>query len=232
MWQLRDSLSYRADAVYWHAHLLKMLHTSGVRRLNENFPQDDNDILRLAASEQNWIFDDLVFNAIAMFDYVGNVVGFTLHGNQRRKLKWDGAQKCARDSEFEIRKAGRARICGSTAGGQILRAHAELVKGLADYRAEIIHYEARTGNGHLKILLGLDKVEHELRVTVAPELAKSVSIPGAAKTDDEITLQEAADWLVAYSTHQARVVLRCLERDLLVEAGQDPSAHATHVEIF
>jgi hypothetical protein len=93
----------------------------------------------LVGSEQQFVFDDLIFNALSLFDYVGNFVGFAFYGEQRKKAKWDRIQKYARDGDHEARDHPSKRISSGRAGERILRAQKDLVGILSDYRADLIH---------------------------------------------------------------------------------------------
>ena len=84
--RLRDSLMYRAESVLWHPHLVELVTRSADRRLREVHPDRAKEhllLLRIGA-EVFYVFDDLVFNALSLFDYVGNFVGFAFYGEQRR----------------------------------------------------------------------------------------------------------------------------------------------------
>lgn len=138
--RLRDSLIYRSDALTWHRVVITRLQKSAIARLHAAFPQPNapNDILRDAAREQQFTFDDVIFNAITLFDYVGNMIGFAYYGDQRRKAKWDRIQKYARDAVFDSRHHKNPRIAGSEVGSLLTAAESSLVQPLADYRADLI----------------------------------------------------------------------------------------------
>jgi hypothetical protein len=92
---LRDSLIYRSGSVTWHTSLISRLRKAAVAHLQAVFGRDPNalgDMLRISAREQQFAFDDVVFNAIALLDYIGNIVAFSLYGEPHQRAKWKRAE--------------------------------------------------------------------------------------------------------------------------------------------
>jgi hypothetical protein len=231
--RLRDSLSYRSEALRWHAHLLRVLKASAERRLDEAFPDREKEfhLLVLAGSEQHWTFDDLVFNALAAFDYLGNFVGFAYYGDRRRKAKWDRIQKYARDADCELQQNGSARVSRGLAGPQIKDIDDNLVRGLSNYRAALIHYEALVGKGTLDTKLGVEtsrRVAHTLRIRPPPQFYEYLR---RDSPQEEELLQDAAEWIVVQCERGIRAVLHELQRDLRIEAGYDPDSRDGAIEM-
>jgi hypothetical protein len=222
--KLRDSLTYRVEALAWHAHLLRILKGSAERRLGEAFPNKEKEyhLLMRAGAEQHYTFDDLVFNALAAFDYLGNLLGFAYYGEQRRKAKWDRIQKYAHDQARERSHHPSCRISAGLAGAAIRQVHARFVEGLSEYRHALIHYEALMGQGTFKQTFASTDppgIAYSLRFEPPPQFWKHLRrIPPNA----ESSLQDAATLLVAESEAGIIAVLRKLERDLRVEAQLDP----------
>jgi hypothetical protein len=80
-------------------------------------------MLRISVREQQYAFDDVAFNAIALLDYVGNIVAYSLYSAPHQKAKWKKAAGYAHDAEFERRKTGGSRI-SRTGIGQARKATA------------------------------------------------------------------------------------------------------------
>jgi hypothetical protein len=224
MMRLRDSLTYRVEALAWHAHLLRTLKSSAERRLAEVFPDKEKEyhILMRAGTEQHYAFDDLVFNALAAFDYLGNFVGFAYYGEQRKKAKWDRIQKYARDGEFEGREHSPRRISGCRAGESVRLVHSLLVDGLSQYRHALIHYEALRGRGTLKTTFESRTppgITHSLFFEPPSQFWKYLP---HARSGSNPSLQDAAGWVVSECETSIRKILRELERDLRLEANLDP----------
>lgn len=236
--RLRDSLIYRGEAVEWHVSMMRLLRQSGNRRLAEVLHDKEREyhLLMLAGREQAYIFDDLIFNALALFDYTANFVGFAYYGDQRRKAKWDRIEHFARDNAYEVGRHPSARISTSPLGALVRSAHAELVYRLAEYRAEVIHYEARVGKGTYKWRYedrGEGKVQPiaDLRIRVPEGFSKHFTVPGHEAAPSKTPLLAAANWVRDESLRRSNEILRELERDLRREAGADPEGTDYRIEM-
>jgi hypothetical protein len=227
--KLRDSLIYRSEAIIWHVTLLSRIQEQALAKLHSTFPNPNApyDIMRATAREQQFVFDDVVFNCMALFDYVGNIVGFAYYGDQRRKAKWNRIQKYARDAEFDRRDNVNVRIAGSTVGELIRESHDALVSPLSDYRADLIHYETVPVGGGVTTRLaknsgGTSDLSFDLKITVPKPFARRFVVPGYEADAAKATLVHAAEWVAGQSHARCRRILRELERDLRREAGRDP----------
>ena len=230
MFHLRDSLSYRAEAVAWHPYMIRIVGDSASRRLREvhsDFAKEQQLLFHLGA-EHFYLFDDLVFNALSLFDYVGNIVGFAFYGEQRRKAKWDRVQRFAHDAAFERRSHPKPRISPGPVGQAIREVHASLVRALTEYRAALIHYEALLGPGEVTTHFGPDEQgtpgpHYDLRFRVPREFAELFAVPGFEQDRENAPLLKAATWLAEETTRSAVSVLAETERELRVEAGPQSS---------
>lgn len=238
VYSLRNSIQYRTDAVAWHASMLELLHRSAIRKLAASYPDQraEYDIVFQVSNELHFVFDDLAFNAVALFDYVANFVGFALHGEHRRKAKWDRIQKYARDGVYEAKENASARVAGSRVGKQLLASHSALVDQLSEYRHRLIHQEALMGKAHSKAVFtpaGTSeyRVDFELLVTVPAEFTKRLPESGPTGRDARTSIVHAGRWLSECVEVQGRRLLRELERDLREEAGLDPDGDDTNIQI-
>lgn len=237
MLRLRDSLIYRAEAVDWHSMLVAHLVKSALTRLESSFPNPNarEDILRMTTREQQFAFDDVIFNIIALFDYVGNTIGFAFYGDHRRKAKWDRIERYARSEEFERRDNTHARVSTSEVGELVRRVHQEFVKPLSDYRAELIHYETDPAKGSVRTRFGPNEqgafdIDFDISVKVPDRFSRYLSIPGYEATPCSLTV--AAKWLANESQRWASAVLLKLERELKREAGVDPNSSKRSIIVF
>ncbi len=233
--RLRDSLIYRAESVLWHPQLVELVTRSADRRLREVYPDRAKEHLLLLqiGAEVFYAFDDLVFNALSLFDYVGNFVGFAFYGEQRRKAKWDRIQHFARDAAYEKREHSHPRISGSALGSSILEVHKTLVESLTEYRAALIHYEALVGLGEVKTEYGAGETpKYDLSFTVPKEFAKVFTVTGYKQDPAKAPVVEGAKWLAQECTRQALRVLIELRRALRVEAEYTPDGTDGAVEMI
>jgi hypothetical protein len=226
-YSLRESVVYRAEALAWHASMLDLLNRAAPRRLAA-VEQDDAaeyQLLIHIAYEHFYLFDDLAFNALSLFDYVGNTVGFTLYGDQRRKARWDRIEHFARDAAYETRAHTTPRISGTPLGRCISSVQAAFVGQLAEVRASLIHYEALFGPGTFTKSYGADTdsgIAYSLDFRVHPAFGKRLVVPGYELAPAEAPLLEAAHWLASEACHCASGILHELERTLRMEGGYTP----------
>jgi hypothetical protein len=229
MMRLRDSLAYRAEAVLWHPNLIRAVQSSARRRLRETRDDRTKQYLTLfqVGAEHFYAFDDLVFNALSLFDYVGNIVGFAYYGDRRRKAKWARIERFARDGDYERREHPHPRISPSNLGQCIREVHGTFVRALTDFRGALIHYEAMVGTGEFTELHGNDTAQqgpqYDVAFTVAKEFGRHFTIPGYEASRENAPLLEAASWLAQEAERTARIILVELEVDLKVEAGPQTS---------
>jgi hypothetical protein len=230
MFRLRDSLSYRAEAVLWHPHMIQIVGASASRRLREVHSDSAKEyqLFFHLGAEHFYLFDDLVFNALSLFDYVGNIVGFAFYGEQRRKAKWETIRRFANDAAYERGKHPKARIAAGPVGDVVRGAHVSLVRALTDYRAALIHYEALLGPGEVTTQFGANAEgtpgpHCDMRFQVPKEFAQLFVVPGYEKEPEKAPLLEASRWLADVTTRTAAQILRELEQDLRSEAGPQSS---------
>lgn len=183
--------------------------------------------MRRSAREQQFLFDDVVFSTIALFDYLGNTVGFYFYGDRRRKAKWDRIQRYARDAEFDLKDHKHPRIGGSELGVLIARTHKDFVAPLSDYRADLIHYETLPAGGGVSTNMqqnarGSFDLSFELTITVPKPFARRFTVPGYEADPSKATLPIASQWLINELHRLATGILRELERDMRREGGGDP----------
>jgi hypothetical protein len=138
---LRDSISARFNSLLVHHDLLARTRDNQRRTLETLSDMNSQTQFILKTTWQShFFFDDIVFNAASLFDYIANAVWFGHHGLNHRKKKWNKAYDAAKSSAFEQRLPRGARIFGSAAGNLILEAHESLVDDLYGYRSELIHH--------------------------------------------------------------------------------------------
>jgi hypothetical protein len=214
--------------------MIRIIGDSASRRLREvhsDFAKEQQLLFHLGA-EHFYLFDDLVFNSLSLFDYVGNIVGFAFYGEQRRKAKWDRIQRFAHDPDYERRSHTKPRVSPSPVGQAIREVHVSFVRALTDYRAALIHYEALLGPGEVTTQFGPDArgtpgPHYDLRFRVPRQFAALFAIPGFEQDRESALLLTAAQWLAQETTRNAVRVLSELERDLRIEAGPQSSVEIT-----
>src|SRR5690606_829711 len=78
--RLRDSIWSRFESLRFHHGLMISVREQQARRLSESSDHNARSNAILTASwRAHYLFDDLVFNAASLFDYLGNAVWFGFH---------------------------------------------------------------------------------------------------------------------------------------------------------
>ena len=223
--QLRDSLRYRGDALEWHVSLISRLRKAALAHLQTLLGRDPNapgDMLRISVREQQYAFDDVAFNAIALLDYVGNIVAYSLYSAPHQKAKWKKAAGYAHDADFERRKTGGNRISSTGVGQAIRDAHRSLFSRLVEYRSELLHYLTLPAGGKVTTNFTRDEITFELGATAPDAFSKWCTIPEYKDRPKEIPMEVAGAWVRDETLRVATLILKELERELRREAGRDP----------
>src|SRR3972149_441781 len=95
--QLRDSISFRLNAMLFHLALLLFVQDEHKNFLSKN-PMNGiarSFLLDAGPQQQTFLLDSIIFHAISMFDYFGNVIEYICGGRGRMKLRWNSALKSA-----------------------------------------------------------------------------------------------------------------------------------------
>jgi len=138
---LRDSISARFDSLRFHYELMLRVRQGHLRQLQQAEAGSARaQMLWLASMETHYLFDDIVFNAASLFDYIGNAVWFGFHGQNHIKKKWNKAYEAAKRVELETKLPNGPRLFGSTTGDLIKEAHEAFVNRLYEYRSDLIHH--------------------------------------------------------------------------------------------
>jgi hypothetical protein len=216
---MRESLEYRFSAVGFHAGLLREYQQHGLKQLADQFligTPDGFDITYTARRHQQMLFDAVIFNILALFDYVGNALGFSFYGadSGATKWKWKRATQYIRDPSAEQRKHGTQRYSHSTVVPIVERVDREWISRLEEYRAELIHYKAEpAGGGHSFRFARDEPATVSLKITTPPAFTKWVPMPGKAR-GEPVFIIEAVDWLLVQTQSSVLSIIDALTVEL------------------
>lgn len=219
---MRESLEYRFSAIGLHAGILRAYQQRALQDLANTLTdgnQDSYDIVYTARRQQQMLFDSVIFNVLALFDYIGNAVGFSFYGHTSggTKWKWKRAVQYAANADAEQAKHGSRRYSQSAVARCVASVDKSWIRRLEEYRAELIHYktEPAGGNNTVSFKQG-GPVTVTLTVTTPPAFTKWVNMPGK-KSKEGVFVLEAADWLILQTQASAcqivDVLVQELERD-------------------
>ena len=182
--KLRSNIQHRVESVGWHYINLESMHERAESEYFVNVKNDnEHQYLLQQLRIQYFIFDDIVFNLLSLFEYTGNLVGYFLKERHGKKLKWKGVSKSARDKNNEFYKTDIAQV--------IDKADRNLVTKLEDYRAKLFHYENDMGSIGTKI-----EFASERAIQIQIEMPNSFK-----KIFKDIEIEEKNNQLLSYSKY-------------------------------
>lgn len=201
IFEIRDSLIYRAWAVNWHVKHLKDHHCAFEKELQNRIPEAMNSpqLLFDHACILHYLFDDIVFNCASMFDYIGNLVGLAYLGTTKSRLKWNGAVKSAHDKKNVIHS--------TPVSEKLVTIHREWVDPLMGYRGDTIHHKINLGKATHTFDFSSDSAE--LKVQIPPALAKVIY-----KDEAEVNMIDGAGRIAETTGKFCNEILICMERTL------------------
>jgi hypothetical protein len=216
---MRESLEYRFSAVGFHVGLLREYQRRGLEKLAGDFVsgnRDGFDTVYTVRRQQQMMFDAVIFNILAFFDYIGNAIGFSFYGvdSAGAKWKWKRAVQYARDPDGEARKHGARRYSESNIARLVEQIDREWINRLEEYRAELIHYKTDpAGGGHSLNFAEGGQARVSLTITTPPSFTKWVPMPGKER-GERVFILEATDWLILQTHTSAFAIVDALATEL------------------
>ncbi|WP_263809801.1 hypothetical protein [Salinibacter pepae] len=199
MVRIRNNVQYRADALKIQLSLLldiQSTHNDIAESVGPHAPYPSRQLSR----EQFSMFDNIVFHSCSLFDYVGYLAHFLCGLGNQAKKSWGSVAKALRDDENEIRDC--------IAGPVIRRLDRRWVSQLFDYRADLIHYNARLGG--VMNTADLEKRERVLKAYAPSRFVSDMSGLRKKAGDQHVTLRFAAFWLTEKTLDSVLRVLKNL----------------------
>jgi hypothetical protein len=212
--QRRDALIYRFDAIVYHLEHLRGIQLTAEKRLMDPLNmRNGRDILAATANKQRFVFDDIVFNGVSLFDYFGRFAATTLQADPHRKLRWDTLYKWSKHAG-----AGGSsnRIAGTKVAAVVVREDQLWIKHFVEYRSKVIHYESEKANGTVEFRFaqnasGTMDTDYSLRPFVPVSFLSALKIK---TTTDRVAVLDAASLLVRKLFDTTEALLIALVDDL------------------
>jgi hypothetical protein len=203
---LRDSVLYRADSLIYHVDLVKRQFASfEARAYEKKFSGREQELLLSARAALTFLFDDVLFNAMSMLDYCGNLIAFAVEGPDEQKKKWVGVARSANDPA--------TKLWGSPAAQKIRAAHREWVQKFLDLRSKVIHDRSTLGDGRMLTTFEDDALRHRLTFPLAPRTVAHLKFL-TKNSEGEADLSDAAEQVAEKAIETARTVIAQLLEDL------------------
>lgn len=199
MVRIRNNVQYRADALKIQLSLLLDIQSTH-NDITKSVGPHKSYPFRKLAREQFSMFDNIVFHSCSLFDYVGYLAHFLCGSGDQAKKSWGSVANALRDDENEIRDC--------IAGPIIRRLDHQWVSQLFDYRADLIHYNARLGG--VITTADLEKRERVLKTYAPSRFVNDMSGLRKKAGDQQVTLRLASFWLTEKTLDSVLRVLKNL----------------------
>lgn len=125
----RDSIIYRIESINWHLESMCSLRIKYDMQLG--LCKDEWCAVGDAIS-MYYMFDNVVFNTISLYDYYATFIALYFMGISKRKLTWNRLASSALGKQNEFSKCWIAK--------DIISHDRMWASKLQDFRAEIMHY--------------------------------------------------------------------------------------------
>jgi hypothetical protein len=210
--EIEKSVRWRIDACRFHVQLLQQWHDAYDTSLQPSSSRrEDRYILQRGAEENGFLFDDIIFNAASLFDYLACLAVQTLVGSQESDTIW-------RKAEGKIKSRANNRSL------EWLEAYSEADKRLASrlirYRSEVIHFWSDDPTGSIE----RDLLEGEAKLKIGqPEKFSQRKILGAEYTG--IPLPKAGFRIYRQLLGLASKLLKALVLDIKNAPFSSPAAN-------
>lgn len=210
--ELRDSILYRFESLAYHFDLMRRRERECLAEFrNDFFRRDAIDVVRWASRDSKFLFDDLVFSVISLFDYYGNAIGFLLLGEATLNKKWAGIRAWAAELQPGVRRTADL----------VRKLNDEWIRGVADYRNALIHSTSDTAGARNEYHVGGGSATVENLITAPAEFVDRIRYLHEGVPANRLRLIDASIWLVGQTYDGARELASAMIADLGVPS---PSA--------
>lgn len=212
---LSDSIHNRVESVIYHLRCLRIINKKMTEQLIASFPSADLDefLMMRGADIPRFFFDDIVFNLMSLFDYMGNLFGFSFSGRSGGGTQWEGARRKCKKATSEKGKGGNSKSEDLMVCTLILKYHKDLVKSLAKYRGKLIHFKKDKTKSQISTDL-LHPEKSEFTVFAPEEFINGFEELAELSKEKELTLVETAAWIIKKSLTAVNEILSALRQKI------------------
>lgn len=148
----RDGLQYRNHALCWHLSLLSSYKKHFESEIEKAILESvkEMEVRRNAQQKLGFILDDIVFNAMSVFDYTAEFIFATHIPDYRGNKTW--SRLCKNTVKIEDQKLASF----------INDEHARFVKHLERYRGHVIHNKPEMGGIGFTHQILTNEVKHDM----------------------------------------------------------------------
>lgn len=216
LFELRDAFNYRQDSILYHFNLLVNTQNNSAQKFNHDLDsRGKKSLLKTSAYQQQFLFDDILFNTISLFDYFGNYGGFIFQGQHGKKLGWNSLYGYCKN-EKPTGDSSRQILFNSRVAELIVLNHESWINKLYDYRSQIIHKKIDEIDGSLSYSIPMKGKEipendHDIRILVPKNFAKDFKLD---KIDEDLSLIKSLYLLMIKSSSSLTSFFKALKKDL------------------
>lgn len=200
--ELFDSVKWRLDAIEFHISLTHDWHELHEEAIAfSDLPDPNRSFLKRGVQQTSFLFDDIVFNAVSLFDYLACLAVQVHLDWERSQLEWPKLISRLRNELPNDQPASVIPVAE--------RWNRRLVAKLVRYRGEVIHLRSDSPGGAIErdLLEGTSK----LRVD-QPERFRQRAVLGSAYAG--ASLPEAAEHLGAQTLSSTSDLASALVSDV------------------
>jgi len=155
VWDTRDALNYRATSLKWHVDLLiKQEHEQAQYIVDAGFsPNMDPNAVHHALARLGFVFDDLLFNAASLFDYLAKFISSVGYVDENSKQnEWKGLASNKQRDLLEH----------SEISAIVKETDRVWVTALNSLRSQVIHNKPDVGSMTCKTVRGEAETMHQV----------------------------------------------------------------------
>lgn len=148
-------------------------------------------------------FDNIIFNSVSIFDYLGHAICYICKSNRQKTMFWKRLVESAFDQRNEISKLQIAPL--------ICDIDSKFVCNLTRYRSRLIH--RRRDLNRISASFKTDETSSTIKIIVSEEFLakKHLKIIKDEKPDyDQVTLVYASSWIIKRTFYEIEKILDAL----------------------
>lgn len=194
---IRSSLLFRLRALIFHYEYL-LRHKEQYRsELNQktHLGVDTHFLADTSVEVQSIIFDDLIFNTVSAFDYLGYFISVLTYGTHK-KWNWNKLYRATKQED--------STISNSIFKEKMVEVHSGFIDNMYGFRSDLIHYKAHG------LTYGIRQNIHGIKLTINPPL-KFLKVLKKANLTEEETEYELLESVEKLLIHCFQVINEILD---------------------
>jgi hypothetical protein len=200
----KNAVLYRCYATQWHLYVARNFIASTAREANHPDARGElPPFLRDRTEQTFFIFDDIVFNLLSMFDYLAALLGLVITNKRYEWTRWNQLIRIIRNDDHGYPDTSKL----------LTTVHASWVDKLSGYRAGLYHQKADMGFAEYRDQPFKDDIE--LRMFLPEQAIKQIPV---FKGRDKVEFIEGITEVLDESyRHQLALLQSCFDEEPVVE---------------